>query len=193
MKGRIGTGLAIIVLIVCAVAGWKYGAAAKPEERFGDDPNGRFGDLSILRKQLKEARQVSILEGLPHQENEYEIFESERSAKSTTTRMSYPFYAEIVTATAEDADALTALMLDESNFVPFSGEKKCGGFHPDYAAEWTTPSGKYVVLFCFGCAEIKAEGPGVSIRCDFRPYTASGFRNLLDNYDKQRPSGLGGY
>ncbi|GMV81953.1 MAG: hypothetical protein AMXMBFR7_31370 [Planctomycetota bacterium] len=185
MKKRIGAGLVVIALVACALAGWEYGAASIPEDR--------FGDLDRLRTAIAEAKEVRILEGLPHQENEYEIFESERAAKSTITRMSYPFYAEIMAATAEDADALTALMLDESNFAPFRGEKKCGGFHPDYAAEWTAPSGKYVVLFCFGCAEIKAEGPRVSIRCDFRPNKASGFRNLLDNYDKQRPSGLGGY
>jgi len=50
--------------------------------------------------------------------------------------------------------------------TPYVGPKECGGFHPDFMAEWAVGVDKYRAHFCFGCDEIKLVGPGIDTLVD---------------------------
>jgi hypothetical protein len=110
--------------------------------------------------------------------------ENERKAKETFDLHGYAFYREPLVLKAEDAEKLKALLADETQFSPFEGEKKCGGFHPDYAVEWTVEGQVYQCLICFGCFEVKMYGPGGETRLDI---SKAGLAGLLKPYRKNRP------
>jgi hypothetical protein len=68
------------------------------------------------------------------------------------------------------------------------GEKRCGGFHPDYAVVATCDDGEYTVLICFGCHEILIIGPRSSLRCDMAGETYKPIESLLKAYQLNRPN-----
>ncbi len=76
-------------------------------------------------------------------------------------------------------------MDSSATYKEFSGEKKCGGFHPDFAVEWQIGTAKYQALICFGCGEVKLFGPGYESRYDFHSET---IEKILKKYNKNRPA-----
>jgi hypothetical protein len=68
------------------------------------------------------------------------------------------------------------------------GEKKCGGFHPDYAVEWSVGRDRYRALICFGCEEVKLFGPALESRNDLDRTAYKRLEELLKPYQKNRPA-----
>src|SRR5262245_14427142 len=107
--------------------------------------------VDAFTKAIRGAEEVRLHEGLPHPMFEADKLEAERRTKKVQEKHGYAFYEALVPMSAADATELSAILSQPTSFKEFSGEKKCGGFHPDYAAEWTRGQGRtYEALICFG-------------------------------------------
>jgi hypothetical protein len=140
-------------------------------------PPGTFANAAL------KAESTIVYEGLPHQTYERALLERERTTKDVREFHSYPFYREPLEVTKEDAKKLAVILAKPSTWRPFTGEKKCGGFHPDYAVEFNSGMHPFVVLLCFGCGEGKIYHAGSQWRFDMSQEP----RELLDAYQKNRP------
>jgi hypothetical protein len=145
------------------------------------DPTDRFTAA------IASADRMTLLEGLPHQHFERELLESERRSKPVRELDGYPFYQAPLALSAADAKRLMLLLSDPATFQRFSGEKLCGGFHPDHAVEWQQGSRSYRALLCFGCHEVKLSGPGIDQRYDLTDAAAGELKALLSPYRQNRP------
>ena len=140
-----------------------------------------------LLREFLAAKDLTLYEGLPHPFSERESFASERDRKQTTKLHGFYFYPAQQTVKLDDARSLQALFVQTDAFVPYRGPKACGGFHPDYALEWTAEEGTYQMLICFGCHEVKVFGPNSAVYCDIPSNTYQALKTLLSGYVKQRP------
>ncbi len=105
------------------------------------------------------ADRLTVYEGLPHPMYEEETFQDELKTKQTIQLSGFPFYRDPLNLKDEDIRTLRGLLGDRSTYKSYSGEKKCGGFHPDYAVEWSSDGKVYHCLICFGCTEARFDGP----------------------------------
>ncbi len=85
---------------------------------------------------VQRAEKVVLYEGLPHQLYEGPSLENERQTKAVQELDGYTFYEEPLALAGDDTTRLSEILGDSKTYKPFTGEKKCGGFHPDYAVEW---------------------------------------------------------
>ena len=100
----------------------------------------------------------------------------------------YPFYQEPLEVTPDDLAVVQTTLGDPANYVVhYGGEKKCGGFHPDYAVEWQVSGTAYLVLVCFGCGEMMVVNQFSDARYDMDPYAREQLRSILKPYRKNRP------
>ena len=150
---------------------------------------GCGGTSSAFTGSVASAEKMTLWEGLPHQGFESDLMESERRSKPVQELHGYWFYEEPLAPSAEDAKRLTQLLSDPATYKPFSGEKKCGGFHPDYAVEWQKNSNTYRALICFGCDEAKLFGPAIDERHDLNEQAMQELEALLTKHRKNRPAG----
>jgi hypothetical protein len=167
------------VLLACLVL-----AGCSPDRK----ADTRFEDNKSLFAAVREADQVTLYEGLPHQAWESKQLEKEKQAKQTVQLHGFPFYSETLDLTADDQKALQKLLGDEASFKQWMGEKKCGGFHPDYLVEWRAGDRDYRFLICFGCSEVMVFGPDKSLRCDMAGESKKQLEDVLKKYQKNRPA-----
>ncbi len=137
---------------------------------------------------IRQARQLILYEGLPHQMYETDALNSEMKSKETVNIQGFPFYRETLDLEPEDAEKLQRVLGDKRALDAYSGEKKCGGFHPDYAVEWSHAGQIYRVLICFGCNEAGVYGPKGDAFQDMTKATVRGLKDLLMPYRKNRPA-----
>ncbi len=137
--------------------------------------------------------EITLYEGLPHQGYEAKRF-AEESKKPTIEKGGFPFYREPLTLKEADAKALGAVLARPDTFQPFGGEKKCGGFHPDYAIVVSASGEETTYLICFGCGEAKVYGPDRSeTRYDFGHDSKDPrLSAILKPYQKNRPMPIEG-
>lgn len=136
---------------------------------------------------------VTLYEGLPHQLYEAERLVEERK-KPCIEKGGFPFYKDPLAIEEADAGALAAILANPDVFRPFGGEKRCGGFHPDYAIAVSAKGEEFTYLICFGCREAKVYRPdGSETRYDLAP-DASWQRlvAILKPYRKDRPTPIEG-
>lgn len=143
-----------------------------------------FDNLAPLAKGVATADKVVLYEGLPHPVFEKKLLDAETKEKKTFEDHGFRFYAAPLDLKPADAKALTALFTAEGSFTKFGGEKKCGGFHPDYLVEWHAGKDVYRMQVCFGCGEVKVFGPRHELRADIG---TDGFTKLLKPYRVNRP------
>ncbi len=136
---------------------------------------------------LKQSARLVLYEGLPHQMYEHQALEAEKKAKSTVTLHEFPFYRETLELKPDDGERLKDLLGDPASFELYSGEKRCGGFHPDYAIEWSARGQMYQALVCLGCWEIKIYGPKGETLYDIRNDARNQLKPLLDSLHNSRP------
>jgi hypothetical protein len=108
---------------------------------------------------VRQAERLTVYEGLPHPMYEEQAFEEELRTKQTIQLLGFPFYREPLDLKDDDARALRGLLGDRNTYQTWRGEKECGGFHPDYAVEWSVEGKIYRCLICFGCHEARFYGP----------------------------------
>lgn len=136
---------------------------------------------------VRRADKVILYEGLPHPSYEKEVLAEEKKNKSVRELHGQPFYEAPLDLSAEVAKQLRELLGHAATYEPFEGEKKCGGFHPDYAVEFTLGADRYLAQICFGCKEVKLFGPNVKTRHDLSKGPCEKLKKLLENYRKNRP------
>jgi hypothetical protein len=138
-----------------------------------------------------QAERLIVYEGLPHQEFEKKALEEELKTKQTVPLSGYPFYREPLDLKDEDVKALRGLLGDRNTYRAWRGEKACGGFHPDFAVEWTFEGKDYRGLICFGCSEVRFDSPEGESLIELRPNRSGTHRtkleDLLKPYRKNRP------
>ena len=135
---------------------------------------------------------ITLYEGLPHQ-----MYESgklaEEKTKPTVEKGGFPFYRDPLALKDADAKALGTILANPDTFEPFGGEKKCGGFHPDYALVASSKGEEFTYLICFGCGEVTVYGSGRSeTRYDLGRDARTRLEELLKPYQKNRPGPIVG-
>jgi len=140
---------------------------------------------SDLRNTIMKSDKVFVYEGLPHQMFESDLLKSEKKEKDTTTIAVYPFYTPKTQVEGGVISTLKTIISDSGNYTQFTGEKLCGGFHPDYAVEWSDGDNRYSILLCYGCSEVLLLDGKRSYRYDFR-FTDK-LKKLLSTYSSKRP------
>jgi len=155
---------------------------------------GLFGALVILagcavpkREDAgTDSAQLMVYEGLPHQFYEQRELEKEIKTKETVALHGYRFYSPPVEISDDEGRRLKALLEDDHSFKEWSGEKKCGGFHPDYAVQWRVGDSTHQYLICFGCGEAKVFGPNREARYDLA--AEQQLKEALGKYRKNWPA-----
>ena len=140
---------------------------------------------SKLRDTIKNTDRVFVYEGLPHQMFEADLLKTEKKRKDTTTIASYPFYTPKSRVEGKAAAALQVIISDSDNYSQFSGEKRCGGFHPDYAIEWSDGDKAYSILFCYGCGEVLIVDGKNTYRYDFK--FSDDLKKIFSAFHLKRP------
>lgn len=134
------------------------------------------------------ATKAALYEGLPHPMFEKRALEQERASKATVKLNDSLFYQSTLALSDEDDRALREIVCANDTFATFSGEKKCGGFHPDYCVEWRGTDGStYRVLVCLGCHEAKLCGPSDVVRYDIQAAAHARLAAILTHYRMNRP------
>ncbi|MEM9479252.1 MAG: hypothetical protein AAGA58_06265 [Verrucomicrobiota bacterium] len=158
----------------------------KPDEKGRVIPWGEKIDtraLPEIRDSFNNHEKLVISEGLPRRNQKEEI-----STKETTKIRGSYFYAKTVTPSESDAEVLAQAINDEAGIVEWAGAKLCGGFHPDFALQWSDSEEKtFHALICFGCSEIKIHGAGTKLYADIGDDTYRAFAETLSAYGGQRP------
>lgn len=142
-------------------------------------------DSSALRASLAKADALVVHEGLPHHMFEKDLLAKELKRQDVEKIGGYGFYTPA--ATIPDPAALKELLQSEATLVTFGGEKRCGGFHPDYAVSWKVDQITRQALICFGCHEIIFIEGEKTFRYDLASGKAEKFEDLLGKYTSKRP------
>jgi hypothetical protein len=161
------------------------GASIVPRTRAVGTAIAALNQIIKFTSAVASAERPTLHEGLPHQMWESALLKAERRSKPVQELHGYWFYKEPLALSDEDAGRLTRLLVDPVTLARFSGEKLCGGFHPDYAVEWQQGSSTYRALIGLGCDEAKLFGPELDVRCDLREHDE--LAALLTKYIKNRP------
>lgn len=148
---------------------------------------------------LKPGVKLTVYEGLPHQMFEADLLEKEKKTKpvveftvtpkaaklDTKRNDKYPFYKAPLKLKDEDLESLRSLLSSGETYKEWTGVKNCGGFHPDFAIEWTSDGKTMRALICFNCGEIILSGAQGDLLYDD---AASGsFEEILKPYRLNRP------
>lgn len=136
---------------------------------------------------IREAGALTLYEGLPHQAYEAEVLAAEKEAKPTIDLKGFPFYRQTLELKPGDEEKLRAVLGDARSYKPHAGEKKCGGFHPDYAIGWSVESEQFMCLVCFGCSEFKLYWPAGEGYYDMTGEVKEQLKDVLASYQQNRP------
>ena len=142
-------------------------------------------DTNTLRNTIKKADRIFVYEGLPHQMFESELLKTENKRKDTTKIAKFPFYTPKIRVEGTAESTLKTIISNSKNYTKFSGEKKCGGFHPDYALEWSDGDKRYSILFCYGCSEVLVVDGKRTYRYDFK--FTDDLKKLFTAFKSKRP------
>jgi hypothetical protein len=179
------------VLALAAVLALSVPASGEPPK-----PSTNFDDVKALVAAAGKIEKVDVVlrEGLPHPFNEPKQFQAEKK-KENIESAGQLFYKGDLSVKADDSAKLTGLLRDAATYTAFRGEKKCGGFHPDYEVVIvnTADKSEYRFQICFGCHEVKVYGPGdKAVRADIKKEGYDALTKLLKPYRKNRPEPRGG-
>ena len=143
---------------------------------------------SSQRSSLDDAENIYLYEGLPHQ-NMSDEFEKESKRSDVKLKAGFHFYDPKLAIDENTAKALKAILVSSSSYKSHTGEKKCGGFHPDFGVFWRVEQKEFSVLICFGCGEIKLIDGDKTHHYDMAPNVESQLETLLNPLAKKRPKG----
>lgn len=153
----------------------------------GDTPEHFLVNIRPLVALVGKAKTVVLYEGLPHQYREKVVLEQELKNKKTVQLGGYPFYDTAIKPGEAEAKKLVALCTDQKTFSRWTGEKLCGGYHPDWCIEFHTAEGVCRVHVCYGCGEAHVDGPKNNVESDFNDDALEQIATILQTYRKNRP------
>ena len=136
---------------------------------------------------LKKTDDLIVYEGLPHPFREKHTFEKEKKRSDVMQIEDHWFYDTKVKASGNTRDQLMNLLFDESGFSSNVIPTDCGPFHPDYAIMWESDEVENYLMICFTCSEAKLIRDGKSKISDLNVYKIDSWKNLLANFNANRP------
>ena len=170
MTSRIGPILVVLLFNIALQAKEPLGPAVS--------------ESAALRRSLLKSESLAVFEGLPHPQWQPQVFAEEAERDDTVTIQKFKFYKPDVKV--QEPQSLGELLASSKTIGRWSGPKLCGGFHPDFAVQWTTQQGrKLSALICFGCYEIKFVDGDQVFHYDLRE--AKTLKAALAAYKKKRP------
>jgi len=135
---------------------------------------------------MTEAISVNVYEGLPHHMFERDLLTTESKRKDTEMIGSFGFYTPPIAVT--NPEVLKRILSSPDTIQMFAGEKRCGGFHPDYVVQWSSEDGsRFFAQICFGCHEIIYSDGKNEYRYDFESEPFEKLKKELAPYAKKRP------
>lgn len=156
-----------------------------------DDKAGSGDKKGVQIEALPKGAAATLVlhEGLPHQHFEAELLKKELADKKTRKIGDHAFYKETLGLEAGVADKLIGILSNGANYrpIPEGMAKACGGFHPDYAIQWSEGGEMAYALVCFGCDEIKFARARAPAHYDLAPGASRQLKALLSPHRKNRP------
>lgn len=144
-------------------------------------------DRGLLAEKVRSASQVIVYEGLPHPGYEEELLASEKESKSFVVLAGEPFYQQPLELKPGHHERLVQILGNPETYIPHRGPKNCGGFHADYAMECEVDGQKFVYRLCFGCGEVKVQGPNLNSYKDLNYLLRKDLIAILVEYQVHRP------
>ncbi|MBC7857070.1 MAG: hypothetical protein IAF94_26870 [Pirellulaceae bacterium] len=178
-----------MVRILCGVLGLVVvvGAASADEVEKPKLTGEYLTHHARVAAALEKHSALAIYEGLPHQEVEWKLLQSELKTKKTVTFHDYPFYAESLPMKKEDFKMVTATFSNSASFRDYR-IKLCGEFHPDYCLEWKVGKETWRALVCLGCQDVIFDGPGgLRLLCELNADAYKKLKPVVTAYRKNRP------
>lgn len=169
-------------------------AAALPGARAEEKkPATDVASYNPIAAAAGKAKGAILFEGFPHPVFEAALFKKEKETRNQFRHQGFIFYQSRPRLRGNDGEALRKVFAEPKNFAAWRGEKKCGGFHPDFMVQWKVGDDIYRVQVCFGCSEIKAFGPKGAVRLDMTPAAKKSLEATLKRYQYLlRPKPKGG-
>ena len=147
------------------------------------------GNLEGLMAQCRAASRVEIFEGLPHPMNESALLEQELRRGVVFQNHGFGFYSPALSVPQGERDRLVSEVMAAAAFMPYSGPKFCGGFHPDLLVRFHLGGGgKVDVQLCFGCNEAIFYGASESAKVDIEPTAEYSWQAFHRRHWKKRPA-----
>ena len=140
-------------------------------------------EFKPISEGVRRAKWLTLFEGLPHPMWESDQLDEELGSKETIVIHDFPFYERPLSIAADDVEPLRSLCAAADSYASYTGEKLCGGYHPDYCLRWEDETDTYDLMICFGCGEMKLYGPENYLIVDLK----ADFQTLLEKYRDQRP------
>jgi hypothetical protein len=98
------------------------------------------------------------------------------------------FYKEPMELSEKLAGELRDVVSNPALFTPNDSIKMCGGFHADFAFEWSRDNAECVTLICFGCREAKTIAGGAEEYVDMTDEANGRLAALLRGVRRHRPA-----
>lgn len=176
----LGTGISIWAM-------WCFRA----DSRLRQVPLFQSIDMAVLpdlQRLIRESKQITVIEGLPHPGWEKELWKQEK-AKPRQRHDGFYFYSETIVPRPAAAELFRKILIDPATFGEWRGMKMCGGYHPDFAIEFRAAAGEPCRVFlCFGCGEARLHAPGLHLYCELSATAEKQLEETLSAYHKKRPA-----
>ena len=115
--------------------------------------------FAAIAAEVASSPKLVLYEGLPHERIDREGFRSALHTKPTIKIQKHFFFENPLEVPPEAVASLRSLCAATDSFRPWSPNKKCMGFHPDFALQWTKGDSTVSCLICFGCLEMQIDSP----------------------------------
>jgi hypothetical protein len=143
-------------------------AKERADERTYDAPAlGKFlKQFAFLSASMARADELTLFEGLPRGSDD--LLNEIKSNHATIEIDGWSFYEKPRELSPAVEYQLRKTLMDYTAFEPYGGPKFCGGFHPDFAVQWSDGDKKYSALVCLTCFEVNYILPNGETIFDFR-------------------------
>ncbi len=136
------------------------------------------------RDSLNKARSFTMVEGLPHPSTESEAYLAEAKRKDTQAIAGFQFYKPALKPIP--GNTLRQLITNPANLTEWE-QKRCAGFHPDWALTWRAGWRKQHALICFGCSELIFITREAQLRYNLTPTALKKLKAQLAPFQTKRP------
>lgn len=133
------------------VTSWKIAESLR--NKAPEDKPDEISATDGFRKSLLAGGKIEFHAGLPARHDAGFKKESER--EDIFDVGGQLFYRTAIPL--KDEEATRKLFGSPAILAPWSGVKRCGGFHADYAVSWSHQGKPVHLMVCFGCGEIRVQ------------------------------------
>lgn len=139
------------------------------------------------REALAKTKSFRLAEGLPHPAKESDLFSLEAERRDTRLITGFFFYKDERKTDPATTEQLRLIVSDSANLTEWE-EKRCGGFHPDWALSWRRGLFRDHALICFSCHDIIYISGDYQLRYSLTPQAARRLKTILTPFHRNRPA-----